>query len=242
MRILVIYCLGLVILSGCEDSKKQTKTEVSTPTETVSENPELKPKSEPAQDSGSQPSPYPKITKENVVEFLTQYGEENPETRVEFETTMGTIVIELFKDTPLHRANFIYLIKQGYFDDTFFHRAVPDFIIQAGNSDLESTQRKRDKLGPDYLLPAEIIPGRIHQPGTVSGAKQYRENPGHQTAPYEFFIFLGPLSSTGHLNGKYTVFGKVTQGMDVVKKISEEETDSGEWPLANIYIKARVLE
>lgn len=154
----------------------------------------------------------------------------------------GDIEIELYKDTPLHRANFIYLVKQQYFDDTFFHRVVANFIIQAGTSDLASTPKKRAKLGKEYLLPAEIIPGRTHEYGTVSGAKEYRENPDNRTAPYEFFIFLGPKTSTSHLNGKYTIFGKVIKGMDVVEEISKVETDDGDWPLQNIYIKAKVIE
>jgi peptidylprolyl isomerase len=133
-------------------------------------------------------------------------------------------------------------VKQHYFDETFFHRVVPNFIIQAGNSDLSSTQKKRAELGKEYLLPAEIIPGRNHGYGTVSGAKEYRENPDNRTAPYEFFIFLGPKSSTTHLNGKYTIFGKVTKGMDVVEEISKVKADDGDWPLNNIYIKAKVIE
>ncbi|HLW32643.1 MAG TPA: peptidylprolyl isomerase [Aequorivita sp.] len=237
MRKLFIYLLGSILFFGsCEDKKKpsETEIEINPQIEAVTPN-EIevveKPKSE-----------YPKITNENVVSFLTEYGKNNPETKVSITTPLGKIEIELFKDTPLHRANFIYLAKQGYFDETFFHRIVPDFIIQAGNSDMVSTQKKRAELGKDYLLPAEIIPGRIHQYGTVSGAKEYRENPDHRSAPYEFFIFLGPLSSTSHLNGSYTVFGKVTKGMDVVKKISELEADREEWPLQNIYLDVKVLD
>lgn len=187
-------------------------------------------------------SEFPEITNENVVDFLTEYGKNNPETKVLINSRFGDIEIELYEDTPLHRANFIYLVKQQYFDETFFHRVVPNFIIQAGNSDLRSTPKKRAKLGGDYLLPAELENGRIHEYGTVSGAKEYRENPDHRTAPYEFFIFLGPKSSTAHLNGKYTIFGKVTKGMDVVEEISKIEADSGDWPLNNIYITAKVME
>ena len=153
---------------------------------------------------------------------------------------MGDIVIDLYEDTPLHRANFIYLVKQGYFNETFFHRIVPNFIIQGGNSDLPSTNKKRFKLGDDYLIPAEIN-GRNHFKGSVSGAKEYRENPDKKSAPFEFFIFLGPLTSTSHLNGNYTVFGRVTKGMDVVEKIAKLPADEGEWPLQNVYIKAKVL-
>ncbi|WGF91772.1 peptidylprolyl isomerase [Aequorivita marisscotiae] len=239
MRKLFIYCFGIVLFFGsCEDKKKASEINDEIENETEIEN-EIEPKAEAEKDEVSE---FPKITNENVVSFLTEYGKNNPETKVLISTRFGDIEIELFKDTPLHRANFIYLVKQQYFNETFFHRVVPNFIIQAGNSDLSSTQKKRAELGKEYLLPAEIIPGRVHEYGTVSGAKEYRENPDHRTAPYEFFIFLGPKSSTTHLNGKYTIFGKVIKGMDVVEEISKVKADDGDWPLNNIYISAKVLE
>lgn len=228
--------IGCVIFASCEDKKKTTETIVETKTKKeVEVEDETKVEKDKKND-------YPKITNENVVEFLTEYGKTNPETKVLITSRYGDIVIELYKDTPLHRANFIYLVKQKYFDETFFHRVVPNFIIQGGNSDLVSTPRKRAALGNEYLLPPEIIPSRIHQYGTVSGAKEYRENPDHRTAPYEFFIFHGPKSSTSHLNGKYTIFGNVIKGMDVVEKISNVKADDGDWPLENIYISAKVVE
>lgn len=235
---LLIFVMGMVVFFGsCEDKKKALQKESGIQTDV-----DGKSQIENAVAIDSSDFEYPKITNENVVSFLTDYGAKNPETKVLISTRFGDIEIELYKDTPLHRANFIYLVKQQYFDQTFFHRVVPNFIIQAGNSDLTSTQKKRANLGKDYLLPAEIVSGRVHQYGTVSGAKEYRENPDNRTAPYEFFIFLGPPSSTSHLNGKYTIFGKVTRGMDVVEEISKVKADDGDWPLNNIYITAKVLE
>ena len=239
---LFIYVLGIVFFFGsCEDKKKASdpdgyrdETEIETKIESTIETKSDVEKSEAAK--------YPEITNENVVSFLTEYGKKNPETKVLITSSFGDIEIELYKDTPLHRANFIYLVKQHYFDETFFHRVVPNFIIQAGNSDLVSTQKKRAVLGKEFLLPAEIIPGRVHEYGSVSGAKEYRENLDNSTAPYEFFIFLGPKTSTAHLNGKYTIFGKVTKGMEVVEEISKVKADDGDWPLSNIYISAKVIE
>lgn len=184
---------------------------------------------------------YPGLTQDNIVSFLTQYGLENPETKVKITTNHGDIEIELFKNTPLHRANFIYLVKQKYFDGTFFHRVVPNFIIQGGNSDNINTPRKRTKIGNTYLLPAEINPQIKHTYGTISGAKEYRENPDKMSAPFEFFIFLGPDRQARHLNGDYTIFGKVTKGMEVVEKIANLPRDSAEWPKQNVYILAQVM-
>jgi len=237
-----MYCFGIVLFFGsCEDKKKAADPD-SYRDEIENEIETQEPIDAEVKTEKKDENLYPEITNENVVSFLAEYGKKNPETKVLITTRFGDIEIELYKDTPLHRANFIYLVKQHYFDETFFHRVAPNFIIQAGNSDLVSTQEKRAALGKSYLLPAEIIPGRVHEYGTVSGAKEYRENPDNRTAPYEFFIFLGPKSSTTHLNGKYTIFGKVTKGMDVVEEISKVKADDGEWPLNNIYITAKVIE
>lgn len=242
MRLVAFCFLSSLLFLACEDSKKEgqpkgaaqpVQTETAAQSDSVSR--QEKDKALP-----KDTIVYPQLTNENAVEFLTRYGQENPETIVRIKTTLGDIELELFRDTPLHRANFIYLVKQGYFDSTFFHRVVPNFIIQGGNSDNIKTARHRAKLGK-YLLPAEIVPERVHTYGTVSGAKEYRKNPDNRTAPYEFFIFLGPKSATGHLNGNYTIFGRVTGGMDIVEKIATLEADEGDWPIQNVYITAELI-
>lgn len=236
-NIFSLLCVVILLFTSCEDTKKtkppKTESQEKVEEDLISEIKNSKPVSTEKQ--------YPKITQENVVPFLTEYGENNPETKVLFKTSLGDIEMELFKDTPLHRANFIYLINQKYFDETIIHRVSPDFIIQAGNSDRKETQAKRAELGKDYLLPAEINPGRKHAYGTVSGAKQYRRNPDKKTVPFEFYIFLGPQRSATHLDGDYTIFGRVTKGMEVVKEISELEIDNEEWPIRNVEIEAKVL-
>ena len=239
-----IWKFGIVVLvlfSGCEDTKKASvEKERKIPEKvkdtvvnygSIEEDVALKTETK-----------YPMITNENVVEFLSKYGEDNTESRAVITTNHGEISIKLFKDTPLHRANFVYLVKQNYFDGTFFHRIVKNFIIQGGNSDEVSTPRKRNKIGRKYLLPAEIISGRNHSYGTISGSKEYRENPDKKSAPFEFFIFLGPKSSTRHLNGNYTIFGRVTHGMDVVEKIANLPVEEGDWPVQNVYIEDIILQ
>jgi peptidylprolyl isomerase len=239
---------SFLVLLSCEDTKKRlSENEYAITKETASDTANVKNNNEQTKEDQQSESiaknnEYPKINQKNVVSFLTEYGKENPETRVKITTHLGDIYIELFRDTPLHRANFIYLVKQGYFDDTFFHRVVPDFIIQGGNSDNRDTPRKRMAIGSNYLLPSEVIPGRNHQYGTVSGAKEYRENPDKKTFPFEFFIFLGPIKHTKHLNGNYTIFGRVYKGMDVVEKIANLPADKGEWPIDNVYLKVEVIE
>src|SRR5690606_10527429 len=128
MRKLFIYIFGIVLFFGsCEDKKKPTETEIEIDPEVSGENKidheasgENEIDSEALEEIDAE-SLYPKITNENVVSFLTEYGKNNPETKVQISTPLGDIEIELYKDTPLHRANFIYLVKQGYFNETFFH-------------------------------------------------------------------------------------------------------------------------
>jgi len=222
-------------VSACEDTKKGSVEKRETVSEIKKEIDTTGKTSEVIQEK------HIKITHENVVQFLTEYGAKNLETKARITTPMGAIDIVLYTDTPLHRANFVYLVKNKYFHDTFFHRVVPNFIIQAGNSDLRSTNEKRFKLGNQYLLPAEINE-RDHFYGSISGAKEYRENPDKKTAPYEFFIFSGPPTSKSHLDGNYTVFAKVTQGMNVVEKIANLPADEGQWPLNNVYISIELIE
>ena len=239
MKVQLSLLFLFIFFISCEDKQKTSEEKVKVAKEIIKDSISEKPIQKKEVPQTPQ---YPEITNENVVSFLTKYGEENPEAKVKISTRFGDIFIELYKDTPLHRANFVYLVKQKYFDDTFFHRVVPNFIIQAGNSDTKATPMKRKKLGFSYLLPAELTNGRKHTRGTVSGAKEYRENPDKRTAPYEFFIFLGPDKFTSHLNGNYTIFGRVTQGMDVVDTISKLESDDGEWPLQNVFIKAEIMD
>ncbi|MFT4697766.1 MAG: peptidyl-prolyl cis-trans isomerase A (cyclophilin A) [Flavobacteriaceae bacterium] len=239
MKYILSFSLLFLFFTSCEDKKKSSEVTPKSTAEKVKIQAEIDSLSEARKLNAikkNTPAPYPKITPDNVVEFLTEYGNNNPETKVLISTTEGDIEIKLLKDTPLHRANFIYLVKQQYFDNTFFYRVVQDFIIQAGNSDNVGTQRKRSKIGGDYLIPSEVKKGKIHRYGTVSGAKEYRKNPNKLSFPFEFFIFVGPLQKTKHLNGDYTVFGSVTKGMDIAEKISKLPADEGEWPLANVYV------
>lgn len=236
MKNLLLFSLLITLLNSCEDTKKSKTNSVKNPIEKkVNAN-------EFSKTIASKPiKPKIKLTEENVVSFLTTYGKENPENKVRITSPYGTIDIELFKDTPIHRANFIYLVKQKYFDNTFLHRVVPNFIIQAGSSDLKSTFKKRAAIGNKYRIPYEKGNGRFHSYGTVSGAKEYRENPDKKTSPFEFFIYLGPKTNNKHLNGNYTIYGKVIKGMDVVEILSELPSDDEDWPLNNIYIKAEII-
>ena len=179
------------------------------------------------------------LNAETAIPFLKAYGEKHPENKVRIETPLGSFDVLLFKNTPYHRANFIFLTKQEYFNNTYFHRVVPDFIIQGGNSDNADTGQKRRKIGK-YLLPPDTRKGHKHHRGVISMPSSEIENPHKLASPYEFFI-VHQSPGAYHLDGSYTVFGKVIRGMEVVDAINALQTDKREWPLTNMRMRITVL-
>ncbi len=180
------------------------------------------------------------IAQEELIPTLKEFGEENPETRVRIITSFGDIEVELYRDTPLHRANFIMLTKDRYFDHTYFYRVAPDFVIQAGNSDNEETREHRERVGK-YLIPNEFDAGYRHSRGAFSAAKYSEQNVSKASSPFEFFIVTSE-SGAHHLNNDHTVFGRVTKGMDVVDEISKVESNESEWPIDNVHIDVEIIE
>jgi cyclophilin family peptidyl-prolyl cis-trans isomerase len=180
------------------------------------------------------------LTEENAIDFFFDYSKNLKKDKVKITTTMGSFTVQLYDDVPYHKANFIYLARQKYFDSTQFHRVVKDFIIQGGNSDDKRTARKRGKIGR-YLLPPDAKKGYKHHRGTISMPSSERDNPHKLASPYEFFIVVTEPGSY-HLDGSYTPFGRVIEGMDVVDAINNVPVGDGDWPFKNVYIlKAEVL-
>lgn len=179
----------------------------------------------------------PYILQDSVEVYFTRYGKQHPETVVRMSTSFGDIDIELFTETPLYRASFLFLIKNGYFDETVVHRTMPKFIVQAGNSDNKITATKKNSAG-NYELKPNFLPNVKHAYGTVSSAKYWENNPENWHNPFDFFI---SLRATDHLDGEHTIFGRVISGMDVAEKISKVPTDSRQWPINDVYIKMSVV-
>jgi cyclophilin family peptidyl-prolyl cis-trans isomerase len=180
------------------------------------------------------------LTEENVIDFFFEYEKTLKKDKVKLTTSLGEFTIQLFENVPYHRANFIYLTRQGYFNNTMFHRVVKGFIIQGGNSDNRETGKKRSKIGR-YLLPPDGKKGHKHHRGVISMPSGEIDNPHKLASPYEFFIVVTKPGSY-HLDGDYTPFGRVIQGMDVVDKINNVAVDDGDWPMQNVFIlKAEVL-
>ncbi len=223
-----ITSIVLFFLSSCKDAPKQNDQK------NVSVQNEIKKDTIPQeQEIEEEEEPFV-LTEENVIDFFFNYAKEVKETKVRLTTSMGSFTIELYNNVPYHKANFIYLAKKGYFNNTQFHRVVPDFIIQGGNSDDKQTSLKRREIGR-YLLPPDTRKGYKHHRGTISMPSSERDNPHKLASPFEFFIVVTKPGSY-HLDGNYTPFGKVIDGMDIVDKINQTPIDSGEWPLQNVYI------
>lgn len=180
------------------------------------------------------------LNDQNAIPFFFKYQKKNLEENVRISTRFGNIDIKLYKNTPYHRANFIYLTKKKYFNGSTFHRVVPGFIIQGGNSDRSETAEKRRKIGK-YLLPPDTRKGYKHHRGVISMPSSEIENPHKLASPYEFFIVQQDPGAY-HLDGSYTVFGRVIKGMDVVDMINQQKIDSREAPLTNIHMEVSIIE
>lgn len=237
MRLFLAVCLFLGLYLSCEDSK----TPKTQPTTTVVVKDTIQAPKEVATpaEKGTPQNPFI-ASQAELKGFLKTYGEENPETKIRIETRFGNIDVTLFKDTPLHRANFLLLAKNEYFNTTQFHRVAAGFVVQGGNNDTETTARNRASMGK-YLLPNESKTKYSHRRGAFSASKFIEQNISKASSPFEFFIVQSHTGSH-HLDGEHTVFGRVTKGMEVVDQINALEVDGSEWPIENVYMKVIVLE
>ena len=243
---------------------------------------------------------------------------------VKIQTTLGNITVRLYDETPLHRDNFLKLAKEGFYNGTLFHRVIKDFMIQGGDPDSRdcSPNAQLGVGGPDYTIPAEIVPGLIHKRGALAAARQGDEvNPERRSSGSQFYIVWGQqykqgqisqlnkqlemqaeqntfnslvakhrneimqmrknrdrdglmalqeelvaethallaeqgpqglsdlqkevyttIGGTPHLDGQYTVFGEVTEGLDVVEKIQNTATGRADRPKEDISMTLCVIE
>ena len=152
------------------------------------------------------------------------------------ETTMGTVEFKLYNETPRHRDNFIKLADEHFFDSLLFHRVIDGFVIQGG--DPESKYAEPGQLlgegDLDYRVPAEIRvdKGIVCKKGSILAAREGDDvNPNRESSAAQFCFMMGP---SPHLDGAYTLFGEVTEGMDVLDAMQMVETDDYDRPLEDI--------
>jgi peptidyl-prolyl cis-trans isomerase A (cyclophilin A) len=151
-------------------------------------------------------------------------------TKANFKTSIGDFSVELFTaQAPLTTGNFIKLSKKGFYDGLIFHRVIPNFMIQGG------CPHGSGRGGPGYKIKDEFHPDLKHdEVGVLSMA-----NAGPNTGGSQYFI---TVAKTQWLDGKHAIFGKVIQGYEVVKNISEVKTGRNDKPLSDIVIKSVTIE
>jgi len=169
-------------------------------------------------------------------QFTPEEIKKMTETSAVIETKFGKIELRFFPDVaPNHVKNFIDLAKKGFYDGTTFHRVIPGFMIQGGDPNTKVPDRSRHGFGgPGYTVKAEFNE-KLHKKGTLSMARS--QDP--DSAGSQFFICVADAPS---LDGKYTVFGEVTSGMDVADKIVKQARDKRDNPNDRIEIKVKIFE
>jgi peptidylprolyl isomerase len=183
--------------------------------------------------------PFDSINHTNAVDFLIAYGKAHKSNKVRFKTRLGSFTVLLYDDTPLHRANFIFLANAGYFDTTCFHRVVPDFIVQGGNSESGNTLGFRNKY-ENYTIPPEFRKHHRHKYGALAAAREWENNISKKSTPFEFY-FIQSKNGAHHINGEHTVFGEIISGFDTLNKIALVKTGRDEWPLKDVFMDIIVL-
>lgn len=213
------------------------------------------------------------INSTNMQQEITEDTMKNL-TQVIIETSLGEIVIALYDETPLHRDNFIKLVKENYYEGVLFHRIIKEFMIQTGDPN-SKTAKPNEQLGnggTGYTIPAEFVPHLIHKRGAVAAARTGDHiNPKKASSGSQFYIVDGKKWSVADMNniamqtgkkfsekaisdytsiggapfldGDYSVFGEVIEGMDVVDKIASQSKDQFDRPTTDIIIiSTKILE
>jgi peptidyl-prolyl cis-trans isomerase B (cyclophilin B) len=191
--------------------------------------------------------------------------------RVKITTDSGVIIVKLYDSTPLHRDNFVKLVKQGFYDSLLFHRVIPQFMIQGGDP-LSKTAKPGEMLGMGggdmARIPAEFRPGLFHKKGALAAARD--GNPERASSACQFYLVEGKvytdqeldmiqqskgvtytpaqrqvyktIGGTPFLDQDYTVFGEVEKGIEVIGKIVNVPRDAGNRPLGDVHMRMELLK
>ncbi|HEY1164702.1 MAG TPA: peptidylprolyl isomerase [Chitinophaga sp.] len=192
--------------------------------------------------------------------------------KVKVLTPYGTMIIMLYDQTPQHRDNFVKLVKEHFYDSLLFHRVINTFMIQGGDPDSRHAAPGALLGNGEngYTIPAEFQLDLFHRKGVLAAARD--ENPAKASSGCQFYIVQGkqwtdaeldkleqtrlggrkiPVDQreiyktkggTPQLDQRYTVFGQVIKGMDVIDKIAAVKTDGNDRPLTNVPMKIRLVK
>lgn len=156
----------------------------------------------------------------------------------EIITSLGTIKIKLYEDTPLHRDNFAKLALSGFYNGILFHRVIDGFMIQAGDP-LSKEENMMDRWGtggPGYNVKAEILPNHNHKKGAIAAARRGdAANPARESSGSQFYL-VQDAANCAQLDGQYTVYGETIEGFDVIDKIAAVQTDFRDRPVEPVKI------
>lgn len=190
--------------------------------------------------------------------------------KVKIITPYGTMIVRLYDQTPLHRDNFIKLVKARFYDSTLFHRVINTFMIQGGDPESKHAQAGALLGNGDvnYTIPAEFELDLYHVKGALAAARD--NNPSKASSGCQFYIVQGKkwkedeldkleknrlggrkipvdqreryknIGGTPQLDQSYTVFGQVVKGLDVIDKIATLKTDANDRPLTDVPMKIRL--
>lgn len=191
------------------------------------------------------------------------------DTLVEITTDFGTMKLKLYKETPQHRANFIKLVGEGFYDSLLFHRVIKDFMIQGGDPQSKNAAPGQMLGSGDvgYKIPAELVDTLFHKKGVLAAARD--NNPQKASSGCQFYIVQGKkmneqelamaeqrlgfkfseaqrqaymnLGGSPWLDRNYTVFGEVVEGLDIIDKIAAVETLPGDRPKQDVRMKAKLV-
>jgi peptidyl-prolyl cis-trans isomerase B (cyclophilin B) len=191
---------------------------------------------------------------------------------VRLKTSGGECIIMLYNQTPKHRDNFLKLAKEGFYNGTLFHRVIQDFMIQGGDPDSKIAKSNQALGSGDlgYRVDAEFRDSLFHKKGALAAARD--NNPEKSSSSSQFYIVKGKkftteelektrlsrmngrlipdshrqvyetVGGTPHLDGNYTVYGEVVQGLDLVDTIAAVKTSPTDRPLENISMEVSVLK
>lgn len=151
----------------------------------------------------------------------------------QIKTPKGEILVWLYDETPDHKASFLQLAKDGYWDSYTFNRVIPNFVAQGGCPDTPE-----GFTDPEYLLKPEFNDKLLHNYGAFGAGRD--DNPGKLSARCQFYIVQNK-DGEHRLDGDYTVYGKVIKGMDVVDVIVNVPRDSTDQPLTDILLDVNII-